>query len=228
MAPRRPAAAPAGQLALGGGAVAAHVPVAPSAPLVALPARELLQDAQQLPVAREGLTRTLADLSPAAADDGPSRVTGAEHALTMQAFALRILRATPAELDTIDAAHRAAGYGGPVDDDGGALGACAPGPEAPGPRVTCACGSEMLERQFDEHARRFEAAAGSLSQWTLHATRLAERGLPAGTAPTVVSTAPGLPETPEWRAWMARHETNEGPAALRTPGALIDHTENDR
>ena len=218
MAPRRPAAAPAGQLALGGGAVAAAVPVAPSAPLVALPAIDAANVQRVEAPARDGLTRTLADL--ATPDDGPSRVTGAEHALTMQAFALRILRATPTELDAIDAAHRAAGYGGPVDDDGGALGACAPGPEAPGPRVTCVCGSEMLERQFEEHVE--VTARGG---WTLHATRLAERGLPAGTAPTVVRTAPGLPESPEWRAWMARHDQQESPAAVETPGAVTDHQE---
>ena len=223
MAPRRPVAAPTGQLALDGGAVAAAVPVAPSAPLVALPARELLQDVQQLPVAREGLTRTLADLSPATADDGPSRVTGAEHASALRAFAHWLLGATPAELDALTARHRAAGYGGPVDDDGGALGACAPGPEAPGRRVVCTCGSTMLERQFEEHVE--VTARGG---WTLHATRLAERGLPAETSPAVASTAPGLPESPEWRAWVARHDQQESPAALRTPGAVTDHNGDDR
>ncbi len=223
MAPRRPTAAPAGQLALGGGAVTAHVPVAPSAPLVALPAIDAANVQRVEAPAREGLTRTLADLSPAAADDGPSRVTGAEHARALQAVAHWLLSATPAELDALTERHRAAGYGGPVTDDGGALGACAPGPEAPGPRVTCVCGSEMLERQFEEHVE--VTARGG---WTLHAARLAERGLPAETSPAVASTAPGLTESPEWRAWVARHDQQESPAALRTPGAVTDHNGDDR
>lgn len=219
MAPRRPAAAPAGQLALGGGAVAAHVPVAPSAPLVALPALDVAPVQRAEAPSREGLTRTLADLAPAAADDGPSRVTGAEHASALQAFAHWLLSATPAELDTLTARHRAAGYGGPVADDGGALGACAPGPEAPGPRVVCTCGSTMLERQFEEHAHR----AGEPG-WNLHSTLLFDRKLPWA-APAVVRTEPGLPESPEWRAWVARHDTNDGPAAEQAPGAVTDHQE---
>jgi hypothetical protein len=110
-------------------------------------------------------------------------VPGASMAREMIAFAAYLRTATADELAELDAAHRAAGYGGEVVDDGGAIGSCAPGPEAVGPRVTCSCGSVMLARQFAEHAH----LAGEPG-WTLHAALLEEHGLPAGTAPAIVSS----------------------------------------
>jgi len=100
-------------------------------------------------------------------------VPGADMAREMRAFAALLIAATPEELAEIDAEHRAAGYGGDVVDDGGAIGSCAPGPEALGPRVTCSCGSVMLASQFAEHTR-----LASSPGWSLHGELLLERGLP--------------------------------------------------
>jgi hypothetical protein len=127
---------------------------------------------------------------PAPVDLGPRvhDVPGASMAREMRAFATWLRTATADELVELDAAHRAAGYGGEVVDDGGAIGSCAPGPEAVGPRVTCSCGSVMLARQFAEHAGLYAEAAGSLSRWSLHGALLEEHHLPAGTAPAIVST----------------------------------------
>lgn len=100
-------------------------------------------------------------------------VPGAEMAREMRAFASLLIAASPDELAEIDAAHRAAGYGGDVVDNGGAIGSCAPGPEAVGPRVTCSCGSVMLAQQFAEHAR-----LASSPGWSLHGALLLDRGLP--------------------------------------------------
>lgn len=122
-------------------------------------------------------------------NDDLSRVPYAEHGAAVRAFALELARmyreGDTAGLAAVDAHHRAAGYGGVVvDDGGGALLKCAPGPVAEGARVTCSCSSEMLERQFNEHA---ELAAREGTHWNLHRTRLAERGLPAETPAAIVA-----------------------------------------
>jgi len=109
-------------------------------------------------------------------------VPGASMAREMLAFATWLRTATADELAELDAAHRAAGYGGEVVDDGGAIGSCAPGPEAVGPRVTCSCGSTMLARQFAEHAY----LAGEPG-WNLHGARLFDGGL-SWVSPAIVST----------------------------------------
>lgn len=109
-------------------------------------------------------------------------VPGASMAREMIAFAAYLRSASATELAEFDAAHRAAGYGGDVVNDGGAIGACAPGPEAVGPRVTCSCGSVMLERQFAEHARLTTEPG-----WNLHGARLFDGGL-AWVSPAIVST----------------------------------------
>jgi hypothetical protein len=131
----------------------------------------------------EGGVRAL----PVEGDEDLSRVPGAEHGAAVRAFALELARmyreGDAAGLAALEARHREAGYGGPVVDDGGALGKCAPGPVAEGARVTCVCGSEMLERQFEEHAR---LAAHEGPHWNLHRTRLAERGLSLDTAAAIV------------------------------------------
>jgi len=121
---------------------------------------------------------------PAPVDLGPRvhDVPGASMAREMIAFAAYLRTATADELAELDAAQRAAGYGGEVVDDGGAIGSCAPGPEAVGPRITCSCGSVMLERQFAEHA-----ALAREPGWTLHGARIADGGL-AWVSPAVVST----------------------------------------
>lgn len=100
----------------------------------------------------------------------------------MLAFAAYLRTSTADELVELDARHRAAGYGGHVVDDGGAIGSCAPGPEAVGPRVTCSCGSVMLARQFAEHVRLTTEPG-----WNLHGARLFDGGL-AWVAPAIVST----------------------------------------
>jgi hypothetical protein len=112
---------------------------------------------------------------PAPVDLGPRvhDVPGASMAREMRDFATWLRSASPDELAELDAAHRAAGYGGEVVDDGGAIGSCAPGPEAVGPRVTCSCGSVMLAVQFAEHTR-----LASSPGWSLHGALLFERGLP--------------------------------------------------
>jgi hypothetical protein len=109
-------------------------------------------------------------------------VPGASMAREMIAFAAYLRTATPDELAELEAAQRAAGYGGPVVDDGGAIGSCAPGPEAVGPRVTCSCGSVMLARQFAEHAY----LAGEPG-WNLHGARLFDGGL-SWVSPAIVSS----------------------------------------
>lgn len=111
-------------------------------------------------------------------------VPGASMAREMLAFAAYLRSASPGELAELDAAHRAAGYGGEVVDDGGAIGSCAPGPEAVGPRITCSCGSVMLARQFAEHARLVTEPG-----WNLHGARIADGGL-AWVSPAIVSTEP--------------------------------------
>jgi hypothetical protein len=109
-------------------------------------------------------------------------VPGASMAREMRDFATWLRTATADELAELDAAHRAAGYGGEVVDDGGAIGSCAPGPEAVGPRVTCSCGSVMLARQFAEHAY----LAGEPG-WNLHGARLFDGGL-SWVSPAIVSS----------------------------------------
>jgi hypothetical protein len=109
-------------------------------------------------------------------------VPGASMAREMRDFATWLRTASADELAELDAAHRAAGYGGEVVDDGGAIGSCAPGPEAVGPRVTCSCGSVMLARQFAEHAH----LAGEPG-WNLHGARLFDGGL-SWVSPAIVST----------------------------------------
>jgi hypothetical protein len=121
---------------------------------------------------------------PAPVDLGPRvhDVPGASMAREMRAFATWLRTASADELVELDAAHRAAGYGGEVVDDGGAIGSCAPGPEAVGPRVTCSCGSTMLARQFAEHAY----LAGEPG-WNLHGARLFDGGL-SWVSPAIVSS----------------------------------------
>ena len=111
-------------------------------------------------------------------------VPGASMAREMIAFAAWLRTASADELAELTAAERAAGYGGEVVDDGGAIGSCAPGAEAVGPRITCSCGSVMLARQFAEHARLTTEPG-----WNLHGARLFDGGL-AWVSPAIVSTEP--------------------------------------
>jgi len=85
------------------------------------------------------------------------------------AFSYRLLRASPTELDALDAKHRAAGYCRPPSPDAlaGAISACAPVPCAE-PLVRCSCGAEMPARLLDECAAR----AADPSVWSLHRERM--------------------------------------------------------
>ena len=84
----------------------------------------------------------------------------------------RFLRMSRAELDAVDARHRAAGYCRPPSPDAlaGAISACAPVPCAE-PLVRCTCGAEMPARLLDECVAR----AADPSVWSLHRERLAGR-----------------------------------------------------
>jgi hypothetical protein len=157
--------------------------------------------------APEGLARTVADYE--LPDDGVPRVTSAEHAREVRAFDAelhRIRRDGDAEaLAAIVARQAAAGYGGPVDvDGGGVMIHVQPGPLAPGARVRCSCGSEMLATQFEEHAGIYERAreavrwSGPLAPlpWTLHGQRLIDNSVPAGTEPSITAELPALAEAP--------------------------------
>jgi len=152
-------------------------------------AQAALFDASPAPARAPARRRTAASAPatkrrPAPVDLGPRvhDVPGASMAREMRAFATWLRTASADELVELDAAHRAAGYGGEVVDNGGAIGSCAPGPEAVGPRVTCSCGSVMLARQFAEHA----GLAGEPG-WNLHGARLFDGGL-SWVSPAIVSS----------------------------------------
>jgi len=88
------------------------------------------------------------------------------------ALGRRLLRMSRAELDALDAKHRASGYGIAPSPDAlaGAISACAPVPCAE-PLVRCTCGAEMPARILEECAAR----AADPSVWSLHRERLAGR-----------------------------------------------------
>jgi len=81
----------------------------------------------------------------------------------------RFLRMSRAELDAVDARHRAAGYGRPPSPDAlaGAISTCAPVLCAE-PLVRCTCGAEMPARLLEECAAR----AADPSVWSLHRERM--------------------------------------------------------
>jgi len=99
------------------------------------------------------------------------------------AFSYRLLHMSRAELDALDAKHRAAGYCRPPSPDAlaGAISACAPRERPAGPWVTCECGSEMLADHMAEHmaiAARAAAAkpdADGKLPFSLHNVFMARR-----------------------------------------------------
>ena len=104
------------------------------------------------------------------------------------ALGRRLLRMSRAELDALDAKHRAAGYCRPPSPDAlaGAISACAPRERPAGPWVTCECGSEMLADHMAEHMAIAAHAAAAKPDangdlpFSLHNTFMAQRASRAG------------------------------------------------